>query len=177
MHSLEFTLPDADATVHWGARLGKALLSGLTAEVLPSVGTALPPFLVGLSGDLGAGKTTLVRGLLRALSFTGPVKSPSFSLLETYTLAQIIVHHFDFYRFSRAEEFLDAGFDELFAPGCERPTLCLAEWADQASPWLPPPDWRLQLERTPVGRRAHLQACSERGRLCLNVYTQGHPER
>ncbi len=101
---------------------------------------------VELHGTLGAGKTTFVRHLLRALGVTGNIKSPTYAVLEPYALgglhgAAFDIWHFDFYRFNDPQEFEDAGFREVFAS----PGLKLAEWAERAEPLLPPFDLRIAL--------------------------------
>jgi tRNA threonylcarbamoyladenosine biosynthesis protein TsaE len=101
-----------------------------------------PSTFIALEGPLGAGKTTFVRHLLRALGVTGRIKSPTFAVLEPYEVAGRAVSHFDFYRFADPREWADAGFRELFAA----PGLKLVEWPDKAAPALPLPDWRLQIE-------------------------------
>ena len=73
-----------------------------------------PSLTVYLAGDLGAGKTTLTRGLLRAWSFEGTVKSPTYTIVESYELDGVKVEHFDLYRFQSPDEWMDAGLDELF---------------------------------------------------------------
>jgi tRNA threonylcarbamoyladenosine biosynthesis protein TsaE len=98
---------------------------------------------IELQGPLGAGKTTFVRHLLRALGVAGRIKSPTYTVMEPYTLADgSEVAHFDFYRFSDPREWLDAGFREVFA----RPGLKLVEWPTQAAGLLPVPDLRLLIE-------------------------------
>ena len=74
----------------------------------------VPNFIVSLSGNLGAGKTTLTRAILRAIGITGSIKSPTFTLVEPYQLESYVVYHFDLYRFRDPEEWFDAGFDEYF---------------------------------------------------------------
>jgi tRNA threonylcarbamoyladenosine biosynthesis protein TsaE len=102
-----------------------------------------PSTFVALDGPLGAGKTTFVRHLLRALGVAGRIKSPTFAVLEPYELADgRRVSHFDFYRFSDAREWDDAGFRDIFAA----PGLKLAEWPDKAAPALPLPDWWLRID-------------------------------
>ncbi len=104
-----------------------------------------PSTFVALDGPLGAGKTTFVRHLLRALGVQGRIKSPTFAVMEPYELAgseRRMVSHFDFYRFSDPREWDDAGFRDTFAA----PGLKLAEWPDKAAPVLPMPDLRLQIE-------------------------------
>jgi tRNA threonylcarbamoyladenosine biosynthesis protein TsaE len=125
--------------------------------------------VVWLDGDLGAGKTTLVRALLRALGYIGPVRSPTYTLVELYMLSSIYFYHFDFYRFSDPEEFLDAGLDEYFRSDA----VCLVEWPGKAAGFVPSADLALQL-RFPAkagkdGRSVDLLACSERGGACLKV--------
>jgi tRNA threonylcarbamoyladenosine biosynthesis protein TsaE len=97
---------------------------------------------VQLQGPLGAGKTTFVRHLLRALGVSGRVRSPTYTVLEPYQVGALEISHFDFYRFSDPREWEDAGFREVFG----RPGLKLVEWASRAGELLPPPDLRLTLE-------------------------------
>ncbi|THF62420.1 tRNA (adenosine(37)-N6)-threonylcarbamoyltransferase complex ATPase subunit type 1 TsaE [Pseudothauera nasutitermitis] len=132
--------------------LGAALAAGLR-----------PGLVIYLQGDLGAGKTTLVRGVLRALGHGGNVKSPTYTLIEPYVVSRLDLYHFDFYRFNSPEEFLDAGLDEYFAGQ----GACLVEWPDKARPYLVPPDLELVLAHAGSGRLAALTARTEAGRTCL----------
>lgn len=118
---------------------------------------------VYLDGDLGAGKTTLVRGLLRALGDAGPVKSPTYTLVELHAVSGLDLYHFDFYRINQPEEILDAGLEEYFSGR----GVCLVEWPEQAVPHLPAPDLRIRLVARGMGREAHIEAFGERGRRCL----------
>jgi tRNA threonylcarbamoyladenosine biosynthesis protein TsaE len=97
---------------------------------------------IELRGDLGAGKTTLVRHLLRALGVQGRVKSPTYAVVEPYELPDLHVWHFDFYRFSDPREWEDAGFRDIFAS----PGLKLAEWPDKAAGFIPQADLIIHLE-------------------------------
>ena len=97
---------------------------------------------IELRGDLGAGKTTLVRHLLRALGVQGRVKSPTYAVVEPYELPELNVWHFDFYRFSDPREWEDAGFRDIFAS----PGLKLAEWPDKAVGFIPKADLIIHLE-------------------------------
>lgn len=142
-------MPDEAATLELGQRVAPALTAGL---------------VIHLVGDLGAGKTTLVRGLLRALGHAGKVKSPTYTLVELYTVSNLNLYHFDFYRFSQPEEYLEAGLDEYFQGG----GVCLVEWPDKAEPFGARPDVRIDLQVAGAGRSARLEACSDRGRACLN---------
>jgi tRNA threonylcarbamoyladenosine biosynthesis protein TsaE len=127
----------------------------------------VPGMVVWLEGDLGAGKTTLVRGLLRAAGESGPVKSPTYTLVEVHVVSGLNFYHFDFYRFNQAEEYLDAGLDEYFSGS----GICLVEWPDKAAPYLPAPDMRIELCVAPgtegEGRTASITAASAKGRTCL----------
>jgi tRNA threonylcarbamoyladenosine biosynthesis protein TsaE len=150
MHAEHLTLELSDeaATLALGAALAKAVMPGL---------------VVWLEGDLGAGKTTLVRGLLRALGDSGPVKSPTYTLVEVHPVSGLDLYHFDFYRFSQPEEYLDAGLDEYFGGQ----GICVVEWPDRASPYLPTPDVAVALDHVGTGRVGRLVARSERGGQCL----------
>ena len=97
---------------------------------------------IELRGDLGAGKTTLVRHLLRALGVQGRVKSPTYAVVEPYELPGLDVWHFDFYRFSDPREWEDAGFRDIFSS----PGLKLAEWPDKAAGFIPKADPIIELE-------------------------------
>lgn len=103
---------------------------------------ALRDAFIELHGPLGAGKTTFVRHLLRALGVTGRIKSPTYAVLEPYSLPGLEVSHFDFYRFEDPREWADAGFRDLFAA----PGLKLAEWPERAAGVLPRADLRLTIE-------------------------------
>lgn len=129
--------------------------------------TVTPGCVIWLEGDLGAGKTTLVRGLLRAAGETGPVKSPTYTLVEVHPVSGIYFYHFDFYRFNQPEEYLDAGLDEYFSKDGSTAGVCLVEWPDKARPYLVTPDLRITLHVDGNGRRAELESLSERGDACL----------
>lgn len=122
-----------------------------------------------LDGPLGAGKTTFVRHLLRALGATGRIKSPTYAVVEPYELSlpdgrQLAVSHFDFYRFSDPREWDDAGFRDIYAA----PGLKLAEWAEKAAPQLPTPDLRLTLDpQADDSRRVQADAFSATGQALL----------
>ena len=151
MRSFESTLPDARAT----ERAGIALASGLT-----------PGMIVTLSGDLGTGKTTLARGVLRGLDWTGPVKSPTYGLVEHYPLSNLYLYHFDFYRFDDVAEWDDSGVAEGFRPD----TVCLVEWPERVAARLPQVDLAIALalpEGGSVGRRLSATATTESGERCL----------
>jgi tRNA threonylcarbamoyladenosine biosynthesis protein TsaE len=121
---------------------------------------ALRDAYVELEGPLGAGKTTFVRHLLRALGVQGRVKSPTYAVLEPYDVNGVAVSHLDFYRFEHAREWDDAGLRDVFgAPG-----LKLAEWPSHARDALPVPDLRVTIEPLADDARAvRFDACTPRG--------------
>ncbi len=133
MNAVYFRFEDEAATGRWAAAL---------AQALAPIALAHQGFAIHLIGDLGSGKTTLVRYLLAALGIPGPVKSPSYALLEPYNVASFGVYHFDLYRFSSPDQWSDAGFDDVIAG----PGLMLVEWPEQAQGALPPPDLRIALQ-------------------------------
>ncbi|GKQ56926.1 hypothetical protein QMTAC487_07840 [Sphaerotilus sp. FB-3] len=124
---------------------------------------------IALHGTLGAGKTTFVRHLLRALGVQGRIKSPSYAIVEPHELPDwpdLGVWHFDFYRFGDPREWEDAGFRDLFAS----PGLKLVEWPDKAAGLLPQPDLALTLDLQTDGRRqVTWQAASPDGRQLLDA--------
>ena len=120
---------------------------------------------VYLSGELGAGKTTLVRGIVRALGHPGPVKSPTYALVELYKLSRLDLHHFDFYRFRDPREWIDAGFRESF----NGRTVSLIEWPERAAGMLPPADLEVVLELHGEGRNAALTSHSLKGQKLLTL--------
>ena len=106
---------------------------------------AIRDAFIELHGELGAGKTTLVRHLLRALGVQGLIKSPTYAVLEPYEVAGLAIWHFDFYRFSDPREWEDAGFRDIFAG----PGLKLAEWPENAGKLLPAADLVVRIEAHP----------------------------
>ncbi len=152
-HSLIIALPDEAATAALGRELALLLVPGT---------------VLWLEGDLGAGKTTLARAMLRALGHVGPVKSPTYSLVEVYLVSSIYWYHFDFYRFNYPEEFEDAGLGEYFRDDA----VCLVEWPKKAAGHVPPADltlgFRFGGECLVPGRVLELAAASEKGARCLN---------
>ena len=120
---------------------------------------------IELHGALGAGKTTLVRHLLRALGVQGRIKSPTYAVVEIYHQDGLQISHFDFYRFENAREWDDAGLRDLFA----EPGLKLAEWPQKAAEALPQPDLRLLITvQDEHLRQVEQQACSPRGVALLS---------
>lgn len=107
-----------------------------------------------LHGDLGAGKTTFVRGVLQGLGYQGKVKSPTYTLVESYSFAELTLYHFDLYRFMDEEEWDAAGFREYF----NAHSVCMIEWPEKAHNVLPAPDIDLTLTHQSSGRLLQYQA-------------------
>jgi len=141
-------LPDEAATLRFGEKLAQALRPGL---------------FVALSGELGSGKTTLARGILRGLGYEGKVKSPTYTLVERYELSRLDLYHFDLYRFKDSRELLEAGFRDDF----DSRNVCLVEWPERAKDLLPIADLSVSLTEERGGRRARIAAQTESGKNCL----------
>jgi len=152
-------LADEAATLAFGVALAKAIQPNLT---------------IYLHGDLGAGKTTLVRGLLHALGHVGKVKSPTYTLVEPYEIkynvtSSLMLYHFDLYRFNDEEEWESAGFRDYFNAN----SVCVIEWPEKAQNVLPTPDLNITFSIKNVGenlgRSVNLSAHSILGQQCLHT--------
>ena len=150
MPGIELDVPEATDMEALGARLAAKL-----GKVR----------LVYVHGPLGAGKTTLVRGLLRALGHVGAVKSPTFTLVEPYELGGLPIYHFDLYRLNDPEELEFLGMrDYLHGKG-----VCVVEWAERAQGVLPAPDIDVMIQATEKGRMVRIAAHTDSGNVLLNA--------
>lgn len=149
-------LADPAATAALGGALARALVHH--EDRVRAAG-----FQLNLTGDLGAGKTSLVRAMLREMNVSGPIKSPTYALLEPYTVSSLDFYHFDFYRFAGPQEFAATGFRELFGPG----RVCAIEWPEKAGDFLPGADLTIVLTVDGEARTALLAAASQLGHACL----------
>jgi tRNA threonylcarbamoyladenosine biosynthesis protein TsaE len=154
-HTAELNATDAAATLALGARLARALRNDGSREAL----------VVHLRGELGVGKTTLVRGALRELGVAGTIRSPTFSLLETYDFDGRVAAHLDLYRLS-GDDVEGLGVRDLLTPG----NVLFVEWPERAARALPEPDVAVLLEYSEQGRRVRIDACSEAGRRLVQEW-------
>jgi len=154
----ERSLGDDTATVAFGEQLGKAAVLN---------GGGKGGAVIYLCGDLGAGKTTLSRGVLRALGYPGAVKSPTYTLVEPYELPTVTVYHFDLYRVVDPDELELMGIRDYFRADA----ICLIEWPERGAPLLPAADLRVELAVDGDARRITVIAnsaigCAILDRLC-----------
>lgn len=140
----EISLASEDAMTRFGESLATQV-SALT--------------LITLQGDLGAGKTTLTRALLRGLGYQGKVKSPTYALVESYSIAGRIIHHFDLYRISDPEELEYLGFSDY----CDGKSLLLIEWPEKARGELPVADLEIDIAYAENGRSLKLTSFTDAG--------------
>ena len=138
------TLPCEPLALHWASEQDTAAFAAQLAA-LPQLANAY----VTLHGDLGAGKTTLVRHWLRALGVEGRIKSPTYAVVEPYQVGDQSIWHFDFYRFDDPREWEDAGFRDIFAS----PGLKLAEWPQKAAAMTPAADIAIYIEAMDESQR------------------------
>ena len=124
-------------------------MEALGAELIAGM---QPPAVIYLRGELGTGKTTLVRGAIRALGYNGLVKSPTFTLVESYSVAKLELHHFDLYRISDPEELECIGLREYF----HETAICFIEWPDKGLPALPPPTLSVHIYHQDDHRRVEI---------------------
>ncbi len=143
-------LPDEQAMADFGGQLAQAIDAG---------------GVVFLLGDLGMGKTTLSRGVLRGCGHTGSVKSPTYTLVEPYDTPAGAVYHFDLYRLSDPEELEYLGIRDYFTDDA----LCLVEWPEKGTGILPQPDLEIRLSLSGSGRELELSAKTQKGQRMVDI--------
>lgn len=148
MTELTFQLNNEDETIAVGQKLARHIQAPLTLY---------------LTGDLGAGKTTLSRGLIQGLGHKGAVKSPTYTLVEPYELDGVEVYHFDLYRLNDPEELEFMGVRDYFTNS----SLCIVEWPDKGEGLLPDADIHLHLNYVNQGREIHIRALTDSGQTLL----------
>ncbi|MGL4221294.1 MAG: tRNA (adenosine(37)-N6)-threonylcarbamoyltransferase complex ATPase subunit type 1 TsaE [Shewanella sp.] len=148
MTELTFQLNNEDETIAVGQKLARHIQAPLTLY---------------LTGDLGAGKTTLSRGLIQGLGHKGAVKSPTYTLVEPYELDGVQVYHFDLYRLNDPEELEFMGIRDYFTNS----SLCIVEWPDKGEGLLPDADIHLHLNYVNQGREIHIRALTDSGQTLL----------
>ena len=148
MKELKILLSNEKNTLDLGENISAHLTEGL---------------LIFLKGDLGAGKTTLARGLINSLGYVGSVKSPTYSLIEQYEFDAFTLNHFDLYRFVSSNEWLSSGFQEYI----NSHDVTLIEWPEKSSGFLPKPDLEVELLYKNESRIAHINSFTEKGHKCL----------
>ena len=165
MSSRQQFLADEAATLDWGRRLARATFpdANNAPAVSPGQGHATMGGVIYLTGDLGAGKTTLARGVLRGFGYEGAVKSPTYTLVEPYEFDQCHIYHFDLYRLADPEEVEYLGAEDYF----RTPNLCIVEWAERGEGVIPPADLAIKLEGQDGGRLLACEALSDKGRVIV----------
>ncbi|MEH6469209.1 MAG: tRNA (adenosine(37)-N6)-threonylcarbamoyltransferase complex ATPase subunit type 1 TsaE [Porticoccus sp.] len=151
-HSVQRTVASEEAMVQLGVQLGVELSQTPSSSAL-----------VFLDGDLGVGKTTLCRGILQAFGHTGTVKSPTYTLVESYQLGNALLHHFDLYRLGNPEELEFIGIRDYFHQG----NYCLIEWPNRGAGILPVPDLEVMISVTKNGRDVSITAATDVGNSIL----------
>ena len=119
----------------------------------------IPKFYISLNGELGSGKTTFARGLIQNLGIKEPIKSPTYSLLETYSTPNYTICHFDFYRLISPLEFLETGLGEYF----ESDNICIVEWPRVAASVIRQPDIEIDLQYLKTGRKVIIKSNTKAG--------------
>jgi tRNA threonylcarbamoyladenosine biosynthesis protein TsaE len=136
----EYFIENENAMLELGAQMAQFCRSGA---------------IIFLQGPLGAGKTTLVRGMLKALHYHGKVKSPTYTLVESYNLPQKSLFHFDLYRLNSPQELLDIGWEDYLRPDA----IIIIEWPEKASSILPKADFfcTIEIPKNGIGRRVRIE--------------------
>ncbi len=150
---MTYYFPDEESMLQFGQQLATAVKEVLINH--PDIGV-----VIYLKGDLGAGKTTLTRSIVRSFGYQGNVKSPTYTLVEEYQLSPFTLYHFDLYRLADPEELEFMGIKDYFRPQ----TLCLLEWPSKGQGMIPEADLVIELEYAELGRNLNLSSQSDIGK-------------
>jgi tRNA threonylcarbamoyladenosine biosynthesis protein TsaE len=143
-------------------------IAGALAAAIGEFGPLKEPFIVHLAGDLGAGKTTFVRGAMQALGVSGRIKSPSYTLLEAYTAREYTLVHLDLYRIRDSQELEDLALRDYHAAN----HIWWIEWAEKGGGLLPSPDLRISLELDVQSRYISIESLSDAGRVVAHRWRE-----
>ena len=147
---------------------GERKMQDFGAQLATAIGKIDAPLLMLLNGDLGAGKTTISRGLLQGLGHQGAVKSPTYTLVEPYELDIGVVYHFDLYRLIDSEELEHIGFSDYLSEA----KLCIIEWPENGGSYIPSPDISIDIQLHESGRQVTLDSGTESGKQCIKLLQQ-----
>ena len=164
MNNYQIHLEDEAATLRFGSALARATYSDPatdSADIVEGAGVPTLGGVIHLHGDLGAGKTTLVRGLMRGYGYSGAVKSPTYTIVEPYEFERCRIYHFDLYRLLDPEEVEYLGAEDYFSPA----NLCLVEWAEKGAGIVPTADLSIDIESDGTGRLLKCQSLSDKGAI------------
>jgi tRNA threonylcarbamoyladenosine biosynthesis protein TsaE len=147
---------------------GERKMQDFGAQLATAIGKIDGPLLILLNGDLGAGKTTISRGVLQGLGHQGAVKSPTYTLVEPYELDIGTVYHFDLYRLIDSEELEHIGFSDYLSVA----KLCIIEWPKNGGSYIPKPDISIDISVYQSSRQVTLDSMTEYGNQCINLLQQ-----
>jgi tRNA threonylcarbamoyladenosine biosynthesis protein TsaE len=147
---------------------GESKMVDFGAQLAGAIGKIDSPLLILLNGDLGAGKTTISRGILKGLGHLGAVKSPTYTLVEPYQLAIGKIYHFDLYRLIDPEELEHIGFSDYLSEA----KLCIIEWPENGGSYISLPDISIDIQLNESGRQVTLDSSTESGKQCINLLQQ-----
>ncbi|PCJ24373.1 MAG: tRNA (adenosine(37)-N6)-threonylcarbamoyltransferase complex ATPase subunit type 1 TsaE [SAR86 cluster bacterium] len=155
-------LKDEEATLRFGLDLARATFldpASAPEKIAEGIGEPTLGGVIHLHGDLGAGKTTLARGIMRGYGHRGAVKSPTYTIVEPYEFERCNIYHFDLYRLVDPEEMEYLGTDEYFSAS----NLCIVEWAEKGRSIVPAADLKIDIESDGTGRLLRCQSLSGKG--------------
>jgi len=173
MSTFELFLNDEEDTIAFGKELASAIVidrmhPNKVNELLRNPSFEIMGAIIYLVGDLGAGKTTLTRGVMRGFGYEGAVKSPTYTIIEPYEFEKSKIYHFDLYRLAHAEEVEYLGAEEYFSPA----NLCLIEWPEKGLGSIPQADLVIELTQRGIGRSLNCKNQSKKGLKIIERLTE-----